>query len=94
MIRRLMALAVAALMLGVLFVVATDLPEFGAADSPARNETIDRYIINVREDTGSLNCVTAVIFDYRAYDTLGEATVLFTAAAAAVMATGRGQRHE
>jgi multicomponent Na+:H+ antiporter subunit B len=29
--------------------------------------------------TGSANLVTGVIFDYRGYDTLGEATILFTA---------------
>jgi len=30
-------------------------------------------------DTGALDIITAIIFDYRAYDTLIEATVLFTA---------------
>jgi multisubunit Na+/H+ antiporter MnhB subunit len=30
-------------------------------------------------ETGSANLVTGVIFDYRGYDTLGEATILFTA---------------
>jgi multisubunit Na+/H+ antiporter MnhB subunit len=30
-------------------------------------------------ETGSANLVTGVVFDFRAYDTLGEATVLFTA---------------
>ncbi|MBN2460463.1 MAG: DUF4040 domain-containing protein [Candidatus Cloacimonetes bacterium] len=29
--------------------------------------------------TGSANLVTGIVFDFRAYDTLGEATVLFTA---------------
>ena len=32
------------------------------------------------EATGSANLVTGVLFDFRAYDTLGEATILFTAA--------------
>ena len=30
-------------------------------------------------DTGSVNLVTGIVFDYRGYDTLGEATILFTA---------------
>jgi hypothetical protein len=30
-------------------------------------------------DTGALDIITAIIFDYRGYDTLIEATVLFTA---------------
>ena len=36
------------------------------------------YIQDGLEDTGAANLVSAVILDYRAYDTLGEATVLFT----------------
>jgi len=37
------------------------------------------YPLNAIEGTGAVNVVTAIILDYRAYDTLGEATVLFTA---------------
>jgi len=37
------------------------------------------YILPGAEKTGSANLVTGVIFDYRGYDTLGEATILFTA---------------
>jgi multicomponent Na+:H+ antiporter subunit B len=37
------------------------------------------YIKNGVEGTGSINLVTGVLFDYRGYDTLGEATILFTA---------------
>lgn len=38
-----------------------------------------RYLENSATDTGAANIVAAIILDYRAYDTLGEATVLFTA---------------
>jgi multisubunit Na+/H+ antiporter MnhB subunit len=37
------------------------------------------YIENAAKNTGSANLVTGVIFDFRGYDTLGEATILFTA---------------
>lgn len=37
------------------------------------------YPLNAIEGTGATNVVSAIILDYRAYDTLGEATVLFTA---------------
>jgi len=37
------------------------------------------YVDPGAQQTGSANLVTGVIFDYRGYDTLGEATVLFTA---------------
>jgi len=37
------------------------------------------YIKEGLQKTGAANLVASVILDYRAYDTLGEATVLFTA---------------
>lgn len=37
------------------------------------------YVESGAADTGSANLVTGVIFDFRGYDTLGEATILFTA---------------
>lgn len=37
------------------------------------------YIEGATAKTGSANLVTGVVFDFRAYDTLGEATVLVTA---------------
>jgi multisubunit Na+/H+ antiporter MnhB subunit len=37
------------------------------------------YVEGAAERTGSANLVTGVVFDFRGYDTLGEATVLVTA---------------
>ncbi len=37
------------------------------------------YIEKAAEQTGSANLVTGILFDFRGYDTLGEATILFTA---------------
>ncbi len=51
------------------------LPEFG---EPLLT-TSNYYIENGAKDTGAANLVASVILDYRAYDTLGEVTVLFTA---------------
>ncbi len=39
----------------------------------------EHYIEGATDKTGSANLVTGVIFDFRGYDTLGEATVLITA---------------
>ena len=55
---------------------------FGAPDE----SDMDDYIINhTQEETGANNGVTGVVFDYRGFDTLGEATVLFTAVAGVIM---------
>ena len=37
------------------------------------------YLENVKEQTGAVNAVTAVVVNYRGFDTLGEVTVLFIA---------------
>jgi len=55
--------------------VFKDLPEFGR---PALT-TAQYYIDNAGKQVRSANIVSAVVLDYRAYDTLGEVTVLFTA---------------
>lgn len=40
----------------------------------------EAYVHGAVEKTGSVNLVTGVLFDFRAYDTLGEAVILYTAA--------------
>lgn len=40
---------------------------------------MSKYYIEGAEKTGSANLVTGILFDFRGYDTLGEATILFTA---------------
>ncbi len=40
----------------------------------------EAYVEGAVEKTGSVNLVTGVLFDFRAYDTLGEAVILYTAA--------------
>jgi multicomponent Na+:H+ antiporter subunit B len=49
----------------------------------------DYYLDRGREETGASNMVTAVVLNYRGFDTLGEVTVLFVAAMGlgAVLAT-------
>ncbi|MEM4598946.1 MAG: hydrogen gas-evolving membrane-bound hydrogenase subunit E, partial [Candidatus Diapherotrites archaeon] len=47
--------------------------------SPQRT-AMDEYIIaNSQKEAACNNAVTAVVFDYRGFDTLGESTVLFAA---------------
>lgn len=46
---------------------------------PAMADMDQYFIEHGREETGANNIVTSVVFDYRGFDTLGEATVLFAA---------------
>ena len=70
--------AVAVLILAVIFVSSI----FAFKELPSFGEPIvriaERYLGKGLQETGSANLVTSVILDYRAYDTLGEITVLFT----------------
>jgi multicomponent Na+:H+ antiporter subunit B len=52
-----------------------DLPQFGY---PIMRVS-ETYIREGVAKTGAVNLVGSVILDFRAYDTLGEATILFTA---------------
>jgi len=51
-----------------------ELPRFGMPTMRVAKE----YIAQAVQKTGATNIVAAIILDFRAYDTLGEATVLFT----------------
>ncbi len=64
------------LVLAVGFLVSGNMLDFG---NPAESG-MDAYMLaNGQVQTGGNNIVTDVVFDYRGFDTLGEATVLFTA---------------
>ena len=54
------------------------LPQYGE-ENPRTTEVKDRYIEKGVEETGAVNVVAGMILDYRAFDTLGESHVLFTA---------------
>lgn len=69
---------------GVLLAIA-ELPPYGMADNPIHNQVSERYINNSLEDTGIYNMVGGVVLDYRAYDTMFETIVLFTATLAVVL---------
>lgn len=67
------------------------LPNFAEADQPMNNEVSERYIEKGMEETGAVNAVTAMILDYRAFDTFGESCVLYIAAVV-VMAALKQQK--
>ncbi|MCB1377218.1 MAG: DUF4040 domain-containing protein [Alphaproteobacteria bacterium] len=55
------------------------LPPFGEADTPMHQNTAPKYLDDAKDHRVAPNVVTAVLADYRGYDTLGETTVIFTA---------------
>lgn len=70
--------AITGIFIVVFFIVAMkclkDLPDFGYPIM----KVASTYIRDGLAKTGATNLVGSIILDYRAYDTLGEATVLFT----------------
>lgn len=80
-----LALILGVLMIAFLLRTAFDLPPFGEANAPANNEVVRRYVQDGLSETGAVNLVAGVILDYRAFDTLGESHVLFTALIAALI---------
>ena len=56
------------------FLAVQELPPFGQPLLKVSKE----YLATGPEKTGAANVVTSIILDFRGYDTLGEATVLFT----------------
>lgn len=89
--RNLLIVAVLLIIGYTLILAVSEMPTFGSLDSPAYNEVALRYLTEVVRETGAVNVVAAIITDYRAFDTMGEATVLF-AAVAAIMASLGAQR--
>jgi len=64
---------------GLLIYFALDFPVWGDLKSPASTHVSPYYIENTLEDTSVPNIVTAVLADYRGYDTMFETIVIFTA---------------
>jgi multicomponent Na+:H+ antiporter subunit B len=78
---------------GVLFWASFSLPPRGSADAPAMRDVSrtgspsagSYYLENSYRETHTQNIVTAVLADYRAFDTLGETLVVFVAGVACTL---------
>jgi multisubunit Na+/H+ antiporter MnhB subunit len=72
-----MIFIVSAIILGAMVVGAVDaIRPFGEPGSAPMD---DHFIASALKDRSSENVVTSIVFDYRGFDTIGEAAVLFTA---------------
>lgn len=52
---------------------------FNIKENKDLGEASQIILNDTKSETGAINSVTAVVFDFRGYDTLGESIVLFTA---------------
>jgi len=62
-----------------------DMPDTGDPESPPSLHVSPRYIEQGYYETNTPNMVTAVLADYRGFDTLGETVVIFTAALGVIL---------
>ena len=69
-----------------------DMPDWGDPDSTASRPVSPSYISGAVEKTAAPNIVTAVLADYRGYDTLGETAVIFSAGMACILLLRRKRK--
>ncbi len=74
-----------ALFMVLMLYATSSLPDRGDPQAPANVHVSPSYIERSIEDTKTPNLVTAVLADYRGYDTLGEAIVIVTAGLACAL---------
>jgi multicomponent Na+:H+ antiporter subunit B len=84
---------VTAVLVGAALIYGTlDMPKWGDPNSPASTHVSPYYLRHSLEHTETPNVVTSILADYRGYDTLGEATVIFTAGMACILLLRRGRK--
>ena len=76
------AIIIVALFGALLVYCARDFPPWADPSSPANTHVSPRYIEKTMSETSVPNIVTAVLADYRGYDTMFETIVIFTAGVA------------
>jgi multicomponent Na+:H+ antiporter subunit B len=76
---RILPLITVLLVGGLLIWSAQDMPDMGDPNAPTNLHVAPYYIEHSEDEVGVENIVSAILADYRGYDTLGETTVIFTA---------------
>ena len=92
--RKILALIIT-FMTGVLLVYGVkDFPNWADPNQPASTHLSPRYIEEIIHTTGVPNMVTAVLADYRSFDTMFETAVIFTAGMAVIMLLRRSTQDD
>jgi len=73
----------------VLIYGTLDMPPYGDPTAAIHHHVAPRYLQESGAEVGLPNVVTSVLASYRGYDTLGETTVIFTAAFGVLALIGR-----
>jgi len=76
----------------IMSLAVLDMPEFGDPYAPIHLHVAPRYMEKSYIETGVPNMVTAILADYRGYDTLGELTVIFAGGIAVLSISGRKKK--
>ncbi|HXF87410.1 MAG TPA: DUF4040 domain-containing protein [Xanthobacteraceae bacterium] len=91
---RVLPLMVATVTGAILIWGTLTLPPFGTADAPIHKHVVPRYLSESIKKTNVANVVSAVLADYRGFDTLGEVTVIFTAGIGVILLLRGGRRRD
>lgn len=76
--------AIAAVAAAMILLAVSEMPTYGRLN-PTFNAVYEHYIFWGVQETGAVNIVAQILNDYRAYDTLIETVVLFSAIMAAIL---------
>lgn len=80
---------------GLLILAVSDFPDWGDPASPASSYRVsNHYLTESFAETSVPNLVTAVLADYRGYDTLFETVVIFAAGIAILAILGKREKTE
>lgn len=90
--KRFLAIVFMAGLFALFLYLVAGMPPMGDSQNPTAQNVVPRYIEGAQEEAGAENVVTAVVLNYRGYDTLGEVTVIFTAMAGVLAVLGKERK--
>jgi multicomponent Na+:H+ antiporter subunit B len=91
---KILPIAVTTITAAALIYGTLDMPKFADPNAPIHTHVAPRYIEKSGEEIGIPNIVTSVLASYRGYDTLGEVTVVFTAAIGVMLLLGGSRKQK
>ena len=81
-------------LLALFIYVSADLPDRADPDAPANVHLSPEFTELTEREIEIPNLVSAILADFRSYDTLGETVVIFTGGLAVLLVLMRGYRRD